>query len=174
VPTPIRRHAAARCDAFGVFELMVFLHIVTVVVGIGGVVLNGLYAKHAMKGEGTEGIAVSEANFAVSGVAEKFIYAIPVFGILAVLASDDAYEFSETWIWLSTVLYVVALGISHSIMIPGHRRLNVLGRQLASGQGGEAEMTEIGKIGKKLAPAGAALDILAIVIIALMVWKPGN
>lgn len=80
------------------YELLVFLHLVAVIVGIGGVMLDGLYAKQAMKGEGTEGVAVSEANFvavseanfAVSDVAEKFIYAIPVFAILAVFASDDA------------------------------------------------------------------------------------
>ena len=156
------------------YELLVFLHLVAVIVGIGGVALNGLYAKRAMGGEGTEGVAVSEANYAVSNVAEKFIYAIPVFGILAVLASDDAHEFSETWIWLSTLLYVVALGISHSIVVPGHRRLNVLGRQLATGQGGAAEGQELATIGKKMAPAGAALDLLALVIVGLMVWKPGN
>lgn len=156
------------------FELLVFLHIVTVVVGIGGVILNGVYANLAMKGEGTEGVAISEANFKVSDIAEKFIYLIPVFGILAVLASDDAYEFSETWIWLSIVLYVVAVGISHAVVIPGHRRINVLSRQLATGQGGPAEGQELGAIAKKLAPAGMALDVLAIVIIALMVWKPGN
>ena len=155
------------------YELWVFLHLVAVVVGIGGVFLNGVYANQSMKRQGAEGVAISEANFEVSAVAEKFIYAIPVFGILAVLA-NDGIDFDQTWIWLSLLLYVVAIGISHSIVIPGHRRLNVLGRQLATGQGGAAEGQELAAIGKKLAPAGAALDILALVIVALMVWKPGN
>lgn len=156
------------------FELLVFLHLVAVVVGIGTVFLNGVYANISMKRQGAEGLAVSEANFEVSALAEKFIYAIPVFGILAVLASDDAYDFAETWIWLSTLLYVIAIGISHSIVIPGHRRINELSRVMGSGQGGQAEGEEMAAIGKRMAPAGMALDLLALVIIGLMVWKPGN
>lgn len=156
------------------FELLVFLHLVAVVVGIGTVFLNGVYANISMKRQGAEGLAVSEANFEVSALAEKFIYAIPVFGILAVLASDDAYDFAETWIWLSTLLYVIAIGISHSIVIPGHRRMNELSRVMGSGQGGQAEGEEMASIGKRMAPAGMALDLLALVIIGLMVWKPGN
>lgn len=155
------------------FELLVFLHLVAVVVGIGTTFLNGVYATIAMKRQGVEGIAISEANFVVSDVAEKFIYAIPVFGILAVLASDDVYEFSQTWIWLSTVLYVVAVGIAHSIVIPGHRRLNELARLMSSGQGGPAEGQEMATIGKRMAPGGMALNLLAVVLIGLMVWKPG-
>lgn len=155
-----------------VYELLVFLHIVTVVVGIGGVLLNGVYANLAMKGEGTEGVAVSEANYKVSNLAEKFIYAIPVFGILAVL-ENDGIDFDQTWIWLSIVLYVAAMGISHAIVIPGHRRINQLARALATGQGGPAEGQELGVIAKRMAPAGMALDLLAVVIIGLMVWKPG-
>ena len=154
------------------FELLVFLHLVAVVVGIGTVFLNGVYANISMKRQGAEGLAISEANEKVSGVAEKFIYAIFVFGILAVLASD-VYDFSQVWIWLSIVLYVVAVGISHSIVIPGHRRLNELARIMGSGQGGPAEGQEMAALGKRMAPAGMALNLLAVVLIGLMVWKPG-
>lgn len=154
------------------YELLVFLHLVSVVVGIGGVTLNGVYANLAMKGEGTEGVAISEANYKVSNIAEKFIYAIPVFGILAVL-ENEGIDFDQTWIWLSLVLYVVAMGISHGIVMPSHKRINVLSRQLATGQGGPAEGQELAAIGKKLAPAGMSLDLIAVVIIGLMVWKPG-
>ena len=58
--------------------------------------LNGLYAAQAQKRPGPAGRAVSEANFAVSSVAEKVIYLIPVFGILLVLASDGAYQVQHT------------------------------------------------------------------------------
>ena len=57
--------------------------------------LNGLYAAQAQKRPGPAGRAVSEANFAVSSIAEKVIYLVPVFGILLVLASDGAIEFSQ-------------------------------------------------------------------------------
>lgn len=151
------------------YELWVFLHLVTVVVGIGGVILNGVYARQSTQRRGPEGAAVSEANYAVSDVAEKFVYAIPVFGVLAVLASDDAHGFGETWIWLSTVLYVVAVGITHAVIVPSHRCLNELGRQ-----GGPEAGRQMAPLGKRLAAASALSNVLAVVIIALMVWKPGD
>lgn len=154
------------------FRFLVFLHIVAVVVGIGAVFLNGMYANISMKRRGAEGAAISEANYDVSSVAEKFIYAIPVFGVLAVLA-NDGIEFSQLWIWLSIVLYVVAVGLSHAVVIPGHRRLNELGRIMASGEGGAGEDAEMTALGKRMAPAGMALNLLAVVLIGLMVWQPG-
>ena len=76
---------------------------------------------------------MSEANFAVSNIGEKFIYAIPVFGILLVLASDKPWKFSQTWIWLALLLYVVAIGISHAILIPGHKKINALLAEMEQG-----------------------------------------
>ena len=76
----------------GIFKLLLVLHILSAIVGLGAVMLNGLYAAQAQKRPGPPGRAVSEANFAVSTIAEKFIYAIPVFGILLVLASDKGVE----------------------------------------------------------------------------------
>lgn len=154
------------------YELWVFLHLMAVVIGIGTVFLNGVYANKSMKRQGTEGVAISEANFEVSAIAEKFIYAVPVFGIFAVLA-NDGIDFDQTWIWLSLLLYVVAIGISHSIVIPGHRKINELSRRLATGAGGPEEGQQLEAIGKRMAPAGAALDLLVVVLVALMVWKPG-
>jgi uncharacterized membrane protein len=157
----------------GAYKFVLLLHLVSVVVGLGGVMLNGIYAAQAQQRQGAEGVAVSEANFAVSNVAEKFIYLIPIFGIGLIFMSDDVWSFSQTWVWLSIVVYVVAIGLSHSVLIPGHKRLNALGRQLVAGQGGQAEVAEMGAIGKKMAPVGATLDVLAVVLIALMIWKPG-
>ena len=79
----------------GIFKVFLVLHVFTAIVGLGGVMLNGLYAAQAQKRPGPTGRAVSEANFAVSMVAEKFIYVIPVFGILLVLTSDGLLQVQQ-------------------------------------------------------------------------------
>ena len=61
----------------GLYKTLLVLHILTAIVGLGSVMLNGLYAAQAQKRQGPPGRAVSEANFAVSSVGEYFIYAIP-------------------------------------------------------------------------------------------------
>ncbi len=160
----------------GIYKLLLVLHILTAIVGLGAVMLNGLYAAQAQKRPGPAGRAVSEANFAVSLVAEKAIYLIPVFGILLVLASDGGVEFGNTFVWLALVLYILALGVSHSVLIPGHRKINGLLLEMEQSPppagGPPPQVAQIQELGKKQAAAGATLNVTVAVILALMVWQP--
>ncbi len=161
----------------GIYRLFVVLHILSVVFGLGTVTLNGIYAAQAKARPGPPGRAITEANFFVSGIAEKIIYTVPVWGILAVVASDKAWEFSQTWLWLSLLLYVVAVGISHAVMIPGTKRIIELQQEMEQSPpvgGPPVQVVEMQQIGQKLAPGGMALNLLLVVIIVLMVWKPGS
>lgn len=108
--------------AFDLYTLLKIVHIVTVVGGIGTVMLNGLYGAKAKAAAAHGGVAIARVNHEVSDVAEKLIYAIPASGIL-MLFVEDYWQFSDTWVWLSTLLYVAALGITHAVMIPSSRRM---------------------------------------------------
>ena len=151
---------------FGSYELLLVIHLITVVVGIGGVVLNGVYGAQAKQAGPNGGNAIARANYAVSGIAEYFIYAIPVTGVLMVLDDDYPWDFSDTWVWLSIVLYVVAVGNSHMNLKPGARRMI----ELTQGP----PTPEVETVGKRLAVAGTINDLLAVALIVLMVWKPGS
>ena len=56
-------------------------------------------------------------------VAEIFIYLTAVFGLGLVGLSDKIWKFSQTWIWLAIVVYVLALGVSHGLLMPRVKRL---------------------------------------------------
>ena len=161
----------------GLYRTLLVLHILSAIVGLGAVMLNGLYAQEAMKRKGPTGRAVSEANFAVSTVGEYFIYLIPVFGILLVLASDKAWKFSQTWVWMAMLLYVVAIGISHAILIPGHKKINALLLEMEQGPppagGPPPQVALIQELGKRQAAAGATLNVFVVIFLVLMIWKPG-
>jgi hypothetical protein len=160
----------------GFYKLWLLLHILSVIFGLGTVSLNGIYAAQAQQRPGPPGRAVVEANLFVSNVAEYIIYTVPIWGILLVLSSHDAIKFSQTWIWLSLLLYVIALGISHGVMFPGIKRIIALQKQMEQGPpvgGPPPQVAELEAIGKKLGPAGMTLDLLLVVIVILMIWKPG-
>jgi uncharacterized membrane protein len=161
----------------GLYKTLLVLHILVAIVGLGAVMLNGIYAAQSQKRPGPGGRAVSEANYFVSTIAEKFIYLIPIFGILLVLASDKAWKFSQTWIWLALVVYVVAIGISHAVLIPGHKRINALLAEMEQGPppagGPPPQVVELQATGKKMAAAGMTLNLFVVVFLVLMVWKPG-
>jgi hypothetical protein len=160
----------------GIFKLLLVLHILSAIVGIGGVMLNGLYAAQAQKRQGPPGRAVSEANFAVSNVAEKVIYLIPVFGILLVLASDQGIEFGDLFVWLSLLLFAIALGISHSVLMPGHKKINSLLLEMEQGPapvgGPPPQVAQIQALGQRQGGAAMVLDIILVAILALMIWQP--
>ena len=161
----------------GIFKVLLVLHILSAIVGLGAVMLNGLYAAQSQKRPGPEGRAVSEANEAVSNIAEKVIYLVPVFGILLVLASDSAIKFSNTFVWLSLVLFIAALGVSHSVLVPGQRKINALLLEMEQGPppagGAPPQLAQIQALGKRQAAAGASLNVVVAVILILMIWKPG-
>lgn len=160
----------------GAYKLFYLLHIVAVVVGIGGVVLNGVYAAQVKARTGMAALAVAEANsFVTWKVAQWFIYAIPIFGFGLIGLSDDVWEFGQTWIWLSLLLYVVAIGLSHGLLHPAEKRFReVLGRSGGAGAGvAPGSVPELVALDKRMAGIGTALNLTVLVILVLMVWKPG-
>jgi uncharacterized membrane protein len=162
-------------------KILLLLHIICVVVGIGSLSLNGVYGLQAKARQGPAGLGITEANEKASGIAEKFVYGIPVFGILLVLRVDG-YDFDQTWIWLSMLLYAIAIGISHGVMIPNVKKMIELQRELvsmgpppagASAGGPPPQVAQLETHGKALGTFGPLLNLIAVTIIILMIWKPG-
>lgn len=145
----------------GMYKFLFLLHILGVVVGLGPVMLNGMYAAKARRAGGAVATGIRQANFEVSKVAEWLIYSIPITGFALLGMSDGVYELSQAWVWMSLVLYVVAIGIAHAVMIPSTKAI------LAGASDGEVVALD-----KKMAAGGMVLDVLVLVILVLMIWKP--
>jgi uncharacterized membrane protein len=166
----------------GIYKALLVLHILAAIVGFGGVMLNGLYGNEAKKRRGAEGLVVVEANMFVSfRVAEIAIYLIFVFGVLLVVTSDGVWSFGDLWVSLAMGLYVVAIGLSHGVMQPTVKRMRNLMAELvdmgppppqgATG-GPPPQAVELEQRGKTVAAVGSVLNVMVVVILALMVWKP--
>jgi hypothetical protein len=164
-----------------VYKWLYFGHLLSVIVGIGNTAMNPVYGTFAKNRQGPGGLAVTEANFKAGSIGEYFIYAIPVFGILMVLDSEGI-DFDQTWIWLTILLYVIALGIVHGAVRPQIKRMIKLQEELvamgpppagAPAGGPPPQVAELESAGKQVGTMGATLHLIAVAIIVLMVWKPG-
>jgi hypothetical protein len=169
----------------GGYRFVLILHIASVVIGIGGVFLLGLFGREAGARKGVEGQAIAETAYKVGDIAEYFIYAIPVFGIALLFMSKTAgtrvFWFDQTWVWLSIILYVFAVGFSQSVHLPNLRVMNRLMAELNAGgpppagaTGPPPQAVELEARGKRAAMNGGILNLVAVALIALMVWKPGG
>lgn len=164
----------------GLHKLLIVAHIMAAIIGFGAVYLNGIYGAEVKKRKGPEGLAVLQANHRVSNVGEWFVYLVPVFGILLVVTSDKVFKFSQTWIWLALLLYIVGLGVSHGVMIPTVKKmeatmeeLNAMGPPPAGAGGPPPQVAVMEDLGKRLAAGGMFLNVLLVVLVSIMVWKPG-
>jgi len=163
------------------YKIVLIGHILTAIVGIGTVFLNGLYGAESKKRPGPGGLAISQANYRVSMVAENFIYAVLVLGLLLVWLSDGQWTFSQTWVWLSVVLFVISLGVSHGFLLPRVRRMNALGEELAAGGpppegapgGPPPQVAMMEALGKQVGAASGVLHLMTLALLYLMVFKPG-
>jgi uncharacterized membrane protein len=165
----------------GIYKLVLVLHILSAIVGFGAVFLNGIYGQQAKSRRGSEGLAISQANFLVSKVGEIFIYAVFVFGVLLVVLSDDVWNFSDSWIVASIVLYALGLGLSHGVMQPNVRRMIALQDELvamgpppagAAPGAPPRQVIELEQRGQRARIVGTALQLNLVVILMLMVWGP--
>jgi uncharacterized membrane protein len=171
----------------GFYNFVLVLHILCAIIGFGAVFLNGIYGQQMkvrmQSGRGAEALGIYEANVMVSKIGEYFIYAVFVLGLglvgLAKTPGDHQfYKFDQTWIWLSIVLFVIALGLSHGVLWPTVKRMGVLMREMLAGPppagGPPPQAVEMEALGKKVGVVGPTLDLILIAILSLMVFKPGG
>lgn len=168
---------AVHAGGSGLYKVVLLLHILAAIVGFGGVLLNGVYATMAKANPGPEGAAITRANFHVTSVwAERSIYGVFVFGLLLVPLSDGAIGFGDTWVWTSMALYVVGIGVAHAVLLPSGRRmveLSAAAAQADPSAGPPPQVGEMERLGKRLGAASGVNHLLLVVILGLMIWKPG-
>lgn len=162
------------------YKLVLMLHILAIIIGFGGVMLNGIYGAEAKKRKGPTGHAVGEANLHVSKIAEKVIVTIPIWGILLVILSDGVWEFSQAWVGLALVLFILTMGFATAVQLKNQKRMVGLAGELATAgpppagaSGPPPQVAEMEALEKKLGMGGALLSVMVVVLIALMVFKPG-
>jgi uncharacterized membrane protein len=94
-----------------------------------------------------------------------------VFGIALVGETD--HEMSEAWISVAFLLWFLILGLTHAILVKGTKEISSRCDELISE--GTTTTTEFqgSALSKKLAMAGVAINIATVVMLYLMVAKPG-
>lgn len=162
----------------GAYNFVLVLHILAVIVGLGSVTLNGVYAMEAKRRQGPEALAISEANAKATKIAEYVIFTIPLWGFGLIGLSDGVWELSQTWLWLSLVLYVIAVGLSQAVLLPIDRKMHALQSELVAAPstgaaGPPPQVAQLDALGKRAGAVAGILNLLLIVILVLMVWKPG-
>lgn len=138
------------------------LHVVTAVFIVGPMAIlpmTGLRAIRAGNGAQVKTLATSVFVFSLISL----VVVVLGFGLLGM--SDPKYHlsFATTWIWLSTVAYLVALLLNLFLVVPALRKAAV--EVTKDGSGKEARYPQI-------AAGSGIVSLLLLLVVVLMVWKP--
>lgn len=142
----------------GVYELLLILHLVSVVVAFSPAIVHALTGSRLLK----QDEAASRPFFRVAAGNERMVYLpalllVGLLGFALVGMSDGAIEFSDPWVSVSALLWLIIGGLVGALIVPGERALADGDRSVES----------------KVALAGGIVTVLFVIVVFLMVVKPG-
>jgi hypothetical protein len=126
------------------FRIFFLLHILTVIVAFAPAAISVLPG-------GRDG-AIGLLERAGRLVYSPALILAGLFGIMCIVsAPGDTFEFSQTWISLAFVVWIAMNGVFHALVLTGQK------------QGDESKVTN----------GQAIMTVLLLVMLYLMIWKPG-
>ncbi len=126
------------------YKLFLLLHIAAIVVAFAPVVVGAVALA-----PGGRRASVPQLSDTGRLVYSGGLILAGLFGILCIVTSEDVWAFDQTWISLAFVVWIAMNGVFHAMIFP--RR-------------GGGDRAQLGL---------AIMDILLVVMLYLMIWKPG-
>jgi uncharacterized membrane protein YcfT len=104
------------------YDIMLFLHIACVLVAMAPAFTHPLIERQSRSLDPSSRTAV----LGFIGQNSRRVYApalilVGLFGFGLVGMSDEVWEFGQTWIWLSIVIWVAMNGVLHGLVLPGEK-----------------------------------------------------
>jgi len=146
-------------------HLLLALHLVVAIFAVGPLVGAATTASRAVRLRDADGMAAAAKTI------RRYAYAsilVPILG-MGLVQSKWNFSFSQTWIWLSLLLYLAALALALTVLVPALTRAPSV---LADGQAPASGASD--GLSARIAASGGLIAVLFVVIVFLMVYKPGR
>lgn len=148
------------------FKLLLALHLLVAIFAIGPLAQAAKSASRGVRrGDGAETAAATRL-LRLYAYASVLVVALG-FGLMSI---DNPYgpgkvaEFKDTWIWLSLLLWAVAIAITLLYLVPTLSKAT----ETIRSEGSVAGLTA------RLAAAGGMVALIFTAIVFLMVYRPGS
>lgn len=155
------------------YKIVLLLHIAAAIVGFGGVIAHGAYNAKAFAAKASEARVLLRATQTVTNLAHYAIYGVFLLGIILVSLSDKVISMGAAWISASMLVWFLLVGVAHGLVKPTVRGLLTEADAMAADDVMSSSPGVVA-LAKKLALGEALTQILLVISIVLMVWKPGQ
>ncbi len=161
------------------YKFFFLLHLSLVVVGFGSSFIYPLLSSRAKGLSPKEAYAVNHTAFSVSKYITTFpIYAAGAFGIALVIVSDEVFKFSQQWVSIAFLLFIIGIVFSYFVHTPNLKAIDELNGRLVSGSvdgtpGTPKEVKELEERNARVGMYGGILHLIFLLLMIDMIWKPG-
>jgi hypothetical protein len=148
------------------FNIMLALHLLFAIFAIGPLVHAATTAARGVRNADAAATAYSARMARIYAYASILvvIFGFALMSSTSPFTHQDVAKFSETWIWLSLLLWLISVATVLVAVVPG---LNRATKQIRAGEPAR-ELTG------RIAAGGGVAGILLAVIVFLMVYQPGS
>jgi hypothetical protein len=145
-------------------NLLLALHVLAAIFIVGPLVHATTTASRGLR----HGDAVATASAARVALLYSRVSVVVVllgFGLMSMKENGQQIaKFSNTWIWLSLLLWVVAVGLTQAVVAPA---LTEAGERIAKNE-------PLDRLATRAAAGGGTVGALFVAIVFLMVYRPGS
>jgi hypothetical protein len=155
------------------FGVLIGIHVAGAIIGLGPTFAFPILGAMGKKATPEGGLTLLETSLALE---DKLVNPIlltvqPLSGALLIWnrgLNNDFFSGHRLWLIIAIVAFIAATAIALGIVDPTLRKMIALGRA------GKGDTPEFGALAAKGDRFGPILGILAVIIIVMMVWKPGS
>lgn len=149
------------------FKILLALHLLTAVFVIGPLVHITTTAARGLRTGDAAATAAAARSTRIYGVLSVLVVILG-FGLMSQKAPWDktqhVAEFSDLWIWLSVLLWLVAVAVSLAVLEPALKNATTA---IEAGKPVDA-------LKGRVAAGGGVVGLLMAAIVFLMVYQPGS
>jgi hypothetical protein len=168
------------------FKIMFALHLLFAIFAIGPLVHAATTASRGVRKGDAVAAAASSRMIRIYAYASVLVI-IFGFGLMSSKApghpKQNVAEFGDTWIWLSTLLWLVAVALALAVVVPALNKVtasvgtqeSVASPPLPSGdEGHETARLRDAALTGRVAAAGGVIGLIFAAVVFLMVYQPGS
>jgi uncharacterized membrane protein len=160
------------------YKILLFLHVVCVIAGFGVLAWNALFVARARRVDGAGVTDIVDLNAGIGRIAEFVVYAVFILGLLVIATSQKAWKFNQSWLSASMALYIVDLGVLHGLIRRSQKEYRKVETSLTAttvaGGGRPAEVDVLERLQQRIAIGWGVFDVIVLVVLWLMLFKPGH
>lgn len=148
------------------FKILLTLHVLFAIVAIGPLVHAATTASRGVRHGDGPAIATANRMLRIYTMASVLVVLVG-FGLMSATSpytGEATAKIGETWIWLSSLLWLVAVGLVLGLLVP---TLDKASAAITAGQ-------PVAALTGRVAAAGGIVGLIFTGIVFLMIYQPGG